>query len=349
MWLAGYDNSRRGWLSAVVGNWPQLEAGAFLPDTNWADISVSHLIMAGVQTDGSLWISQVQVRDKWFTTFPPMTRFGTDTHWKQAGIANTDITLLKTDGTLWGLGTNAFSRGRWKQDVLKLTPHRLGADSDWAEIFATPSWATYRKTDGSIWDRSRVDYAHIPSVAWKTDKAISIGDEAKPLYRNPALEGVKLGSTTWCSGGGAGGAQLGVCEDGTLRVICNWQPSTNKPHRFEQVKQRLQIGTDSNWVTLAAIPGGFVTLKSDGTLWRWDGGEWRRPVNLQTLTPTRLDTHTDWIGICHMNYGIAALAADGSLWQWQFNSDENRGEPSTLLGASRKPRQLGNIFASAAK
>ena len=337
VWLAAHDYSRPNWLSVVAGNWPPLSWGAFLPGTNWSSISASYFDIVGVRTDGSLWISQSPARDIRQTTFPPMARHGSDNDWKQAAIY-TDLTLLKTDGTLWGLGTNGFNRGHWKQDFLKMTPHRLGNDSDWADISTAYGWTVYRKLDGCIWDWNQIEKAEV----------ISFGDGAKPLYRNPVLEGVKPGAAAWCLSGGPGGSQVGICDDGTFRVISNWQQGTNQASQFIQMKQRIQIGSETNWMALAGNMDTIVTLKADGTLWRWDVGD-RRLQNLAAIEPLRLDSHTDWIGICNMDYGVAALAADGSLWRWRFNSNEGTPESSTLLGASRKPRLLGNIFASAAK
>ncbi len=337
VWLAAQDYSQVGLLSVIAGVWPRLSRGAFLPETNWSSISVSPFVMAGVRTDGSLWISQKPMRDYWRVTYPPMTRYGTDNDWKQTAVVHPDLTLLKTNGTLWRLGTNGVKRGIRNQKLLTMTPQRLGTDSDWADVSTAYGWTVYRKLDGCIWDWNQSEKTEV----------ISFGNGAKPLYRNQTLEGVKSGFAAWCLSGGPGGSQVGICDDGSFRVISNWQQSTNKASQFCQVKQRIQIGSETNWMALGGSMETIVTLKADGTLWRWDVGDRRLP-NLAAIEPLQLDSHTDWIGICNMDNGVAALAADGSLWKWRFNSNEYQSGSTTLLGASRKPRLVGNIFANAA-
>lgn len=227
-----------------------------------------------------------------------------------------------------------------------MTPRRLCTDSEWAEINDGYGWLQFQKRDGRVWDWNQNDKAEV----------ISFGDDAKPMYRNEVLEGVRPGAAAWWNTG-FGGSQLGICDDGTLRIISSWQMQTNltksgRPrNEFVQAKRRTQIGNESIWVALVSTAVGLVALKADGALWHWEAVAMRNPSRFTQMEPheftsTRLDSYTDWVGLCPMHGGVVALAADGSLWLWSFNS-LYRSYNDTLLGAPRKPRLLGNIFASA--
>jgi hypothetical protein len=155
------------------------------------------------------------------------------------------------------------------------------------------------------------------------------------------------------------GYYAGIREDGTFRIWAK-EKLNIVSHRgdYEWVPEDLQIGNDTNWVAVAGSGEDLITLRNDGSLWQWHFHfDWRRRQEigdaeheLVTTTPKRLGTHSDWVAVGGLRGNIYSLAADGSLWFWPiepvndyYNFDE---VPYPLIDISRKPRFLGNIFAS---
>ena len=89
---------------------------------------------------------------------------------------------------------------------------------------------------------------------------------------------------------------------------------------------------------------GTVTLKADGTLWKWNFnrygyGNRPRPLNLSAASATRLGTHSDWVAVGQMMGGMFRSAADGNLWLWQSERpDYYRGDIPPLLAPTRQPQ-----------
>ena len=120
------------------------------------------------------------------------------------------------------------------------------------------------------------------------------------------------------------------------------------------VKQDLQLGQETNWLTVVSDPGeGVMALKTDGTLWRWNFAD--DPLtHPDSAIATRLGTHSDWLAIHGDTAGFKGLAADGSLWFWRaelsaqnyFGQINELGLPP-LIRVSRRPQKIGNIFAEA--
>ncbi|MBI3849417.1 MAG: ABC transporter permease subunit [Verrucomicrobia bacterium] len=331
-----------------------LPGGRFFDGTNWSSFAICNGWEAvGVKSDGSLWVSKqptnpVMLEQSALHTASPagLVRFGADNNWKSAAReADTSATLLKEDGTLWRLGTNRLS---WKKPwpgLRTFKPQRLGADSDWAEIFSNGDQTYFRKTNGESW--------RFASRAGSVKNAIQL-DEEIWLYRVADFELFSSrGDVSAYSRRGAN-FMVGVREDGTFRVTGAWQPSPNKA-TWTMAEQNFQLGKETDWIALAGDGESVVTLKNDGSLWKWTFSD--DPITYpDAASCARLGTHSDWIAVNATMMGeLVSLAADGSLWSWQFESMGRRspsftspvGELRPLLGVSRKPQTLANIFDDA--
>jgi hypothetical protein len=139
---------------------------------------------------------------------------------------------------------------------------------------------------------------------------------------------------------------VGLRGDGTLRVLGNW--GWSRAGKWEFAGANIQLGEGTNWLALAGNDQVVVTLKADGSLWKWDFPD-DSVTKPDSARATRLGSHSDWVAIGQDYYGIVGLAADGSLWVWHcgrqhYLPSEFALEP--LLVPSRKPQLIGNMFAS---
>src|SRR3972149_527012 len=108
---------------------------------------------------------------------------------------------------------------------------------------------------------------------------------------------LKSDGTLWTWGGNTNG-QLG---DGT---------TTNS-------LSPVQIGTDTNWVSIRAGNLYTVALESDGTLWAWGdnaGGALGDGTTTNSLSPVQIGTDTNWVSISANGLHTVALKSDGTLW-----------------------------------
>jgi ABC-type transport system involved in multi-copper enzyme maturation permease subunit len=322
--------------------------GKFLDGTNWLDAVDCWLDIAGIQRDGSLWVSEKpdQVRRIWLKGKMPasestkLARFGNENDWKNISGRVISPFLLKTNGTLWIWGTN---RWNWRKEwpgLHAFQPQQLGTNSDWSEMFTDNGRTFFRKTNGEVWAYPAFFTEDIDTnLIWNAQTTFG---QARYLPTN------HWRSVFWCRSSYSMGFIAGICEDGTFRELADWQKQkTPRGSKWEPASRNIQIGTETNW--LAAVGGydnGTVSLKADGTLWRWNF-EKVPDINPHEFSANRFSEHSDWVAIAPMMSGFVSLAADGGLWLWRFEPasyDFGSDDIPSLLANSRKPQFLGNIF-----
>lgn len=346
------------WLTMTVpdvttmlsGDWKVSEirgSNGFLDGTNWMTVIRSYRDTIGIQKDGSLWVSgQREVVPTPGSPAPPpnpvMIRLGHDSDWRAVAVSGFGAFLLKTNGTLWRLGTNRADWAGWP-GYRAFTPTRLGTDSDWATIRkADPGGMIFEKTNGSAWVNQPINGTPAGEEQLRLDTDVT-------LSAAPYLAGQKSAVAIWA---GSRLVQIGVGDDGLLRVIAGWNQETaaGSRVRYGWRSQNVPLGHGTNWLTLVGNYRNrdLAALKSDGTLWMLDfPADPLTEPNRFSAAP--LSIHSDWVAIIEVMGGMGALAADGSLWYWAL--EERSLYPSSftikpLLAASRRPQLIGNVFAS---
>ncbi len=336
------------WTAMLSGDWKVSEipgSAGFLEDTNWVTVIRSYRDTIGIQQDGSLWVSERQEKLPTPGSPPPspnpgMIRLGQDSDWRAVAVSGSLAFLLKTNGTLWRLGTNVSNWRNWP-GYRAFAPELLGVNSDWANIpFWDPGRIVLKKADGAAW-------IYQPNARTQPDEEQIRLDADLILSAAPYLEGQKSAVSLWPGGRYV---QLGVGEDGVLRVIAVWYHETavGARLRWGWRPESIPLGRETNWLTLVGNNRNrkVVALKTDGSLWKLDfpTDPLFKPEGFST---SPLSRHTDWVAVADAMGGVVALAVDGSLWFWAL---EKRGlSPSgftivPLLAVSRRPQIIGNIF-----
>jgi hypothetical protein len=315
--------------------------GAFLEGTNWAKVVATSRDLLGVQKDGSLWIAEES--ESWPGMSPKgspghirMTRVGTDNDWSNAAVyQNLSVLLLKIDGTLWELGPKHWPKNRAPTGLRAFTPERLGAESDWTTLSTFNRRIFLGQRDGRFWVWPK--YSNVDTNTLTLRPGLT-------LYRAPDLDPSDPPSlwVRW----DRGTAQIGVLPDGTLRVTGGPQFRPRRAgEKLDPQGYYAPLGKEHDWRAIAA---GFhqhapVTLKADGTLWKWEFPD-DLITNPGSAVATKLGTHSDWVAISEGWDGVFSLARDGSLWLWRFENPYRSRSDRPLLRVSRRPQRLGNIF-----
>jgi hypothetical protein len=95
----------------------------------------------------------------------------------------------------------------------------------------------------------------------------------------------------------------------------------------------VQLGTDTDWQTVAC--GGYhsMALKIDGTLWAWGNnglGQLGDGTQQNRLVPTPIGTASDWQSISGGLLHTVAKKTDGTLWTWGYGLYGQLGQNSNF-------------------
>ena len=211
------------------------------------------------------------------------TQIGAETTWSfvsGGGIQSGWSLAMKSDKTLWAWGAGALGQmGQTVTDACnpgaancRKIPVQIAGT--WSSVSAGGEHNLGIKTDGSMWGWGYNLYGSVGNgtvvnvfapvdvggglTAWTS---ISAGG-----YHSLAI---KNNGTLWSWGINNRG-QLGNTETGT----CSTYPCSLSP---------VQVGTDTDWQSIAGGDAGSYAIKSDGTLWAWGRNDFGQiGVNDQT-------------------------------------------------------------------
>jgi alpha-tubulin suppressor-like RCC1 family protein len=162
---------------------------------------------------------------------------------------------------------------------------------------------------------------------------------------------VQVGTlNTWKSAAGSGYTSFAIKTDGTLwawgnndygKLGINLVPVSGAPG---DKSSPVQVGSLSNWLSMATGYSNALAIKTDGTLWTWGYGLFGR-LGLGDTTdrssPTQVGALTNWskasVGFRH----TAAIKADGTLWVWGNNTYGQLGQNNVTYRSS--PVQIGSL------
>lgn len=105
----------------------------------------------------------------------------------------------------------------------------------------------------------------------------------------------------------------------------------------------VQIGTSSDWISVAGGNFHALAIKSDGTLWAWGrntNGQLGIGSTTQQTSPVQVGTDTSWASVACGGSHTLAIKSDGTLWAWGANTLGQLGLGNTLPVTS--PQQVGS-------
>ena len=313
LWSWGHNHS--GQLGDET--WP----GRHLParvrlDTDWISVSAGDNNTIAIGVDGSLWT--------WGAGFGfAGGQVGTDTDWVSVSAGSGYKMAIRTDRSLWAWGANNHGQLGDGTTENRHAPIQIGLDTDWASVSAGDTHTMAIRTDGSLW-------------AWGTNISGELGDGTTEDRHTPIRIGL---DSDWVSvSAGARVGWIGASYTVAIRLDGSlWAWGSNFQGQlgdgtFENRHTPVQIGLDTNWISVLA--GGLHTtaIRADGSLWTWGGNQFGQLGNGTTNGtnfPVRVGVYTDWVSFSAGVTHTTAIRADGSLWAWGGNNSGQLGDGTT--------------------
>jgi alpha-tubulin suppressor-like RCC1 family protein len=241
---------------------------------------------------------------------------------------------IATDGRLFGWGCDLGRLGGGNNASLMIPFPALVCGNNTQECFANRytsvaaggDFSVALASDGSLW-------------SFGANWTGQLGDNTVQDHYFPTrVDTSNVGSSNaWIAVDAADRHALGITADGRL-----WAWGNND---FGQLglgstgTSRLrptQVGTATDWVSVAAGTFHTVAIKADGSLWAWGLND-QRQINGAGGTvsaPVRIGTATDWTvvsaGYCHS----VALKRNGTAYAWGCNDGGQLGTNNVTPSAS---------------
>jgi alpha-tubulin suppressor-like RCC1 family protein len=301
----------------------------------WQSMSASTSYTLAVRTNGTLWAwgqnFDGQLGDGTTTQRYVPTQIGTASTWKSVAASTQHSVALRTNGTLWAWGSNFNGQLGDGTTTDHLAPVQIGTATNWQSIAAGPGYTMAIRTDGTLW-------------AWGSNSSGELGDGTTVNRSAPVQIGT---ATNWVAIATGGKHTVAVRTDGTLWT---WGDNRygqlgNGSYAPSSPSVPVQIGTATNWQSIAAGSDYTVAVRTDGTLWAWGSnsygqfGEGTTSDYLQG-TPMQVGTATNWQSVAAGGQHAVAIRSGGMLWAWGLNSSGQLGDGTTTNHLP--PAQIGN-------
>ena len=340
LWSWGRNNNGQLGLGNTTNRSSPVQVGTA---TDWSFISGGREHVHAIKTTGALWawgansfLSNPQNRGAGrlgvgdYTNRSSPVQIGTDTNWSKVSSGSFHGLAIKTTGTLWSWGTNHYGQigiGTIS-DFVRSSPVQIGSDSDWSLFDVGPSdgivnsartMSILIKSNGTIWASGTNTVGQLglgdkirrsSPVQIGTDSnwsKVSVGQSSTYANRNFCVA-IKTTGTMWSWGSNTQGA-LGLRD-----LIDRSSP--------------VQIGTSTDWASVACGRSSVLAIKTTGTLWAWGRNNYGQLGTGNTTgrsSPVQVGTATDWSSVSIRGSHCIAVKTNGTLWSWGANGGAGGG------------------------
>ncbi len=314
-WGLNFTDGRLGFntLSNIQYSSPT-QVGAL---TNWKYVGHQGDHSTAIKTDGTLWAwGSNQYRQLGHvngTNYSSPVQVGALTNWKLVDNGYYHTLAITTNGALWAWGWNLYGQlghNTSSASVYYSSPVQVGSLTNWKSISAGGSHSSFAiKTDGTLW-------------AWGVNVWGNLGiGSINNYYSSPVQVGTL---TNWkqvaC---GAGNESLGeathtlaIKTDGTLWAVGGYNALGQLGlGNTTNISTPVQVGTLTNWKSVAISQWTSFATKTDGTLWAWGYNTQGQVGNGNTSyysSPIQIGSLTTWKSIFAGKY-VAAAIQDGYI------------------------------------
>lgn len=253
----------------------------------------------------------------------------TDINWQKVVASKYSTVALKDNGTIWGWGNNADYSLFDTTELFSYTttPIQLSPTNDWADITAGAGSTFAIKKNGTLWASgyngrynlglpnlnyfyktltqvgTATDWKMVKSsidtnfsIAQKTDNTLwGWGDNqhgAVGISQNIYTQPTQIGTATWKDFAVGSGVAAGIQSDGTLwhwgKSAAYLNSGDNTAYPATSMTP-IQVGTQNNWIKVAAGFFSIYALRDDHTVWAFGYFNYNYDVTpntyMSSLTP----------------------------------------------------------------
>lgn len=307
----------------------------------WQYVAIGYNHNIAVKSDGTLWswgdgtFGQLGAGPAVSLSLIPI-QVGTDNHWQTVSAGFNHSVAIKTDGALWTWGYNGYGQlgnGATGFDESKNTPIQIGTDTNWLSVSAGRFHTLALKNDHTLWTWGYNSMGQLGDGTNGTgaDKnvPVQIGSATDWQYISAGDQfstAIKTNGTLWTWGYNFYG-QLG---DGTYGTGSEKNIPT-------------QIGTATDWATVAGGYSHTTARKNNGTIWAW-GHNNAGQIGIGNITtqyvPIQVGTATDWKSVINGEFYTMGIKTNGTLWGWGSNDMGQFGNGTTAT-YNVVPLQIG--------
>lgn len=332
LWSWGFNNFAQLGLG-TQGNTSNPLKSQIGTDTDWKEVEAGLEYGLAIKDNGTLWAwganSFGMLGDGTGETRKSPIQVGTDSNWSKVSANETFTLALKSDGTLWAWGRNNEGQIGDGTYTVRAVPTQIGVDTDWSEISAGQRHSVAIKKNGTLW-------------AWGVhdNGQLGLGTTSFANVNIPTQVG---SSSDWKTISAGRNFNLAIKKDGTL-----WSWGQNDfgqlgdGSSFGRSKVPTQIGTDTDWASIATGDIHSMALKSDGTRWAWgtngsgsntsgSKGALGDSTFINKNIPIQIGTDNDWEKLQAGMYFSICLKKDGTLWSNGRNTAGELGDGTQTI------------------
>ncbi|OYW76315.1 MAG: hypothetical protein B7Z37_09475 [Verrucomicrobia bacterium 12-59-8] len=290
---------------------------------------------AVIRADGTLWMlgnngnGQIGIGASDSGQHPVPAQVQPGTQWISVAAGGFHTAAIRSDGTLWTWGYNNYGQLGDGTTTQRASPAQVGADANWLSVSAGYYFTVGLRTDGTLW-----------AWGYNTDGQMGNGTTSSTGQWQP----VQIGSAAdWAAISCGSYHVLSLKQNGTL-----WSWGLNS---YGQVgdgttttpqSSPLQVGSATNWRSIASGRYYSVATQQDGTLWAWGyngTGNLGDGTFTNRSSPTKIGADTTWTSVSAGYYHTVGTKIDGTLWSWGYNFYGQLGNGGTASQSS--PTQVG--------
>ena len=335
LWSWGYNGTGElgGNISTFSRNSPVQVGG----DTNWSKISAGGGVSFALKTNGTIWgwgdNNQGAVGDNTNVTRSSPVQIGTRNDWTNISEGNpAGLTgfATRSDGTLWAWGyaiSHQLGIFHPASEIAKVMTQRK-----FTNLSAGGSHSMAVSDDGTLWGwgqniNGQLGTGNTTSTTSSPVQIGTLNNWSKVFSAYAYTTSIKTNGTLWAWGVNNNYGQLGLGD----------KVSRSSP---------VQIGTLTNWSTIAVGNNHALALKTDGTIWSWGyngNGELGQSIvtSINRSSPVQIGTRNDWTWIGAGSNHSMAVRSDGTLWTWGSSVRGEGGRGTTTAVSS--PVQVGTL------
>jgi len=255
-------------------------------DTDWVSVSSSSASTVAIRSDGSLWAWGLGRQGLRGGIRGMPIQIGENTDWISVDAGNNHTLAMRSDGSLWAYGL---------EDEPRNMPIQVGTETDWIAASTGEDYIVGLRSDGSLWiwgdsgwiqfgtdtdwvsvSASGIDHsAAIRSDgtlwAWGLNDKGQLGDGTTVDREDPVQVGT---DANWVSVITRGNTTMAIQNDGSLWAWgCNWSGLLGDGTTGSVRTMPKQVGTDTDWISIALGADHVVALRTDGSIWAWGSNQ----------------------------------------------------------------------------